>query len=227
MRMGVILFLLTVMPTFCQQDNSTKELKIAIVSLYDRSYKEIGQYSDYNKIVYAQKHKYDIFLYHNKLDDSRHVAWSKIPAIENHLDHYDWIWWTDADSLVMNKDIKLESFIKENFDLIITQEATAKNYNTGSFLIKNSDWSKQLLKDIYEQTEYSHMPPWEQQALAKLLKKNHKLFEHILVLPQRTMNSHISEPGGTYKKGDFIIHFYGPIAKACLMKTWYYKSLQK
>ena len=202
------------------------KLKIGIVSLYDKNYKHIGIYSDLNKKKYAAKHKYNLILYHKTLDKMRPTAWSKIRALQLHLNHYDWLMWTDADSLIMNSNIKLESLIDPTYDLIISCQADG-TINTGSFIIKNSNWSRALLKKIYDQTECIHHPWWEQQALIYLLDNYHELYDHIKIVPQRTMNSHPFHAGGEYKTGDFIIHMYnGPnMNKQKLMKEYYAISL--
>lgn len=82
--------------------------KIAIINLYDNNYKHIGQHSDWNKEVYAKKHNYDYILIHKILDPKRPASWSKILALEQYLDNYDWLFWSHADSLIMNDTIKLE-----------------------------------------------------------------------------------------------------------------------
>ena len=185
-----------------------KKSKIAIISLYDNGYTSIGKYSDWNKKAYAKKHGYDLYLHHELLDFSRPPAWSKIPAIEQHLNDHEWIYWSDADSLIMNDTIKLESLIDNNYDLVITKEMAGwQSINTGSFLIRNCDWSRKLLRDIYNQPEFIHNVTWEQAAFMNLLKINPSLNARIKILHQKVMNS---GPIGIYRPGDFVIHFYGP-----------------
>jgi len=200
-----------------------QQSKIAIISLYDPNYQHIGKFSDENKEQYARKHGYDLFLYDERLDASRPAAWSKILAILNHLKDYKWIYWSDADSLVMNMTIKLEKFIDDRFDMIISKEAAFGVLNTGSFLIKNCAWSEKLLKRVYEQTEFIHHQWWEQAALAELFKKDPTLLTHVKILPQRLLNSNIvygKWPAGIFRDGDFVIHFYGPCDKESFMKEW-------
>lgn len=219
---------LTSLSIFCSQgeDQIKKKSKIAIISLYNQGYKQVGKYSDWNKYAYAKKHGYDLFLYHELFDLSRPPAWSKIPAIAKHLDDYEWIYWSDADSLIMNNTIKLESLIDNNFDLIITAQASNGVLNTGSFLIRNGNWSRKLLRKIYEQTDFINTTGgWEQSALAYVLSHHKKYYDHIKVLPQRTMNSHIAPGKGQYQPGDFVIHFYGPRGKEPLMEANYNKAL--
>lgn len=203
--------------------NNGKKLKIAIVSLYDQGYKHIGQYSDENKKKYAEKHGYDVFIYHNALDATRPAAWSKILAIQKHLKDYDWIYWSDADSLIMNTDIKLESFIDDNVDLIISKECYHGFLNTGSFLIKNTGWSHILLKRIYDQSQFINHSLWEQKALAYLLQVDKTILAHLKIVEQRVLNSNYGYTNAIrcwYKKGDFIVHFFGPCDKEKFMKEW-------
>src|ERR1700722_7845972 len=140
----LILFILNgICIHLCAEQLSKPKSKIAIISMYDDGYSHIGQYSDWNKKAYAKKHGYDLFLYHELFDHSRPAAWSKIPAIEMHLADYEWIYWSDADSLIMNNSITLESIVDNNFDMVITRETYGwKVLNTGSFLIRNCQWSK-------------------------------------------------------------------------------------
>lgn len=197
--------------------------KIAIISLYDHNYKHIGQYSDTNKTQYANKNGYDLFLYHESLDNTRPGAWSKILAIQNHLKDYEWIYWSDADSLIMNMQIKLEDIIDDKFNLIISRESGTGNLNTGSFLLKNCDWSEKLLKILYDQTDFINHCWWEQAALAHLFDIEPSLLEHVKILHQRVLNSNIKypePPDGLFEAGDFVIHFYGGWDKEALMREW-------
>lgn len=209
--------------------NNFKKTKIAIISLYDDGYKHIGQYSDENKQRYAKKHGYDVFIYHELLDASRPGPWSKILAIQKHLADYDWIYWSDADSLIMNTDIKLESFIDDEHDMIISKECYYGYLNTGSFLIKNSPWSHELLRRIYAQEQFIFQTSfWEQAALAHLLEVDKNLMPHLKVLHQRAINSNLeftTAEDGWYQEGDFIIHFFGDCDKKRLMKEWSQKVL--
>ena len=218
-------------PLHSVQPNKAKS-KIAIISLYDDGYSHIGQYSDWNKKAYAKKHGYDLYVFHELIDHTRPAAWSKIPAIEKVLDDYEWIYWSDADSLVMNSSTRLESIIDNNFDMIITRETYGwKVLNTGSFLIRNCTWSKNLLKEIYKKTDFIDNATWEQAAFVHLLKTNPALNNRIKVVNQKVMNSHIIR---IFTPGDFVLHFYGSkkwlkketgLDKPGLMKKYYDKSL--
>lgn len=227
-----ILYLFICINIFCLDLSALDVLKkprIAILSLYNEEYKHIGQYSDENKEKYAKKHGYDVFIYHKLLDNTRPAPWSKIIAIQKHLADYDWIYWSDADSLIMNTDIKLENLIDEKFDLVISKECYYGYLNTGSFLIKNSSWSHELLKRIYEQEQFIFQKSfWEQAALAHLLKIDESLLPHLKIVYQRVLNSNLNFTPAYecwYQEGDFVIHFFGDCDKANLMKAWSQKVI--
>lgn len=197
--------------------------KIAIISLYDKNYRNIGQYSDRNKKQYSVKHDYDYIVYHHLLDETRPAAWSKILALLNHLKDYEWLYWSDADSLIMNMSIKLESLIDNNFNMIISREVGSGNLNTGSFLIKNCVWSEKLLQRIYKQSDFINHMWWEQAALKFVFAQDPSLLAKVKILHQRALNSHLMHgrsPEGFFRDSDFVLHFYGPCAKELLMKTW-------
>ena len=118
-------------------------MKIAIVTLFTEEIADYGAIGAANKQAYGRRHGYDCFVYRERLDTRRHPAWSKLVAIKRHLPDYDWVFWTDADSLVMNGERTLEAIIakQENKDMILTWEAGASPVNTGQWLIRNTEWS--------------------------------------------------------------------------------------
>lgn len=133
-----------------------------------------------NKFEYAEKHGYGFLSERNYVGYDRPISWYKVHKILNLLDQYDWIMWMDADSLVMNYNIKIEDIINQKFerqktvalspeigpgkepikcdlpellesDYIITQD----NYSPcmGIFMIRNSKWSKDFFTRIYNQDQ--------------------------------------------------------------------------
>ena len=65
-----------------------------------------------NKQRSCDKHGYDFISHTENLSPSFHPAWSKVPYILKYLPYHDWLVWTDADTYVINSDIKLDSFIE-------------------------------------------------------------------------------------------------------------------
>lgn len=198
-------------------------MKIAIVTLFTAEIADYGEIGAANKQVYGRRHGYDCFVYRERLDTSRHPAWSKLVAIKRHLPEYDWVFWTDADSLIMNGERTLEAIIakQEDKDMILTWEAGAAPVNTGQWLIRSSEWSDAALSAIGNPSCSNGRPAWyEQGALIDWLKADKKRSSHLAVLHPRVMNS--TPPVSLYdgrplhrsrfRTGDFIIHFW-PLAR--------------
>jgi len=203
--------------------------RIAIVSLYDPPYAAIGKYGHLSKKAYAQKHGYDFIGYTVSLDPSRPTSWSKIKAIQQHLEKYDWVFWSDADVVIMNHEIKLEQFIDDNFHLILCP-GHEWPINAGNFFLKNCPWSFELLERIYNETKFINSTLWEQDALYHLLfYKEPILQKDVKFMPQRQFNAYIRNQRhpGCYKPGDFLVHFSGAPQREKLMKEAYEWSLKQ
>ena len=103
--------------------------------------------------AYAAKHGYVLVDGSHLLDRSRPPAWSKIRAVQNLLDNNrkcDWVFWMDADTVIMNSSIALESLLPSSSDSAIDLIATYDRrfgVNSGSWLLRNSTWSRQFLED--------------------------------------------------------------------------------
>ena len=102
-----------------------------------RDFDETMQISWPNKLNYCLKHGYHLFDESKKsLDTSRPPAWSKITAAKRLLteEGCDWVFWLDADTVIMNSRKKLDDFLPTNnstIDFVVTHEK-GKSWNAGS-----------------------------------------------------------------------------------------------
>ena len=198
--------------------------RIAIIGAHDDKYDSIGKWAHLNKASYAQKHGYDFFLYTESLDPTRLGYWHKIIAIKNHLKDYDWIFWLDSDALIINFDIRLENLIDEEFDFITTRDNSNPDcINSGQFLIKNCDWSFNLLNSWYSLNYIQVQPGYDNGALKTLVFELgiESIRPRVKIIPLRMLSSYIFHTGDhlsmdkvipvdtMYQDGDFIIHLAG------------------
>ena len=174
-----------------------------------------------NKRVYAERHGYDLIIYERALSgkfwsNKKDKMFNKPLAIQESFrsQNYSWVWWLDADSLIMNDNIKLDELLpalgdrSDLVDVVFGGDAHAV-LNAGSMLFRNSSWTTGLLKQLYSRQDDLSIPnvkDWHEQAiLIHLYLTDPDVRDHTLVLPQRALNSYPAN----FKWGDFVIHFAG------------------
>ena len=195
------------------------ELKIAVCSLtVGEEYKRITKYGRKSKVLYCERHGYDFFDSDDFFDRSRSPAWSKIKILEHYLDEmdglfskYDYVWWIDGDTLIMNDEIKLEERISSLTDgKDITMAKDFKLINSGVMIIRNTKWSRNFMRTIYDQIQFLNHSNWEQAAIIDLLEKNiSDSKNHIKILELYQQNRINSYWYSYYFHDCFILHFAG------------------
>ncbi|KAK5778606.1 alpha-1,6-mannosyltransferase PWA37_000126 [Arxiozyma heterogenica] len=172
-------------------------------------------------------------------------GWQKVDILKQTLREFpdaEWFWWLDLDTLIMEPDRSLESHIfsrvdkvvdrtlksfnplgleidipyvdyTQDLDLLITQDCGG--FNLGSFLIRNSEWSKLLLDIWWDPAGYEqkHMI-WEhreQDALETLYANEAWIRSKIGFLPLRMINSF--PPGACSEFSDDPRYFYDENAR--------------
>ena len=119
---------------------------------------DYGDLSSNNHLEYANKHGYSYIK--QIVSDSDyldwHPTWIKIDILLKTLSLFDYVVWIDADAVFVNKDVKIEDFIQDNIDLVLPKMGMDKstgvvltNTTTGFMIWKNSDWSFNLLNNLW------------------------------------------------------------------------------
>lgn len=174
-----------------------------------------------SKRQYAKKHGYDLHIGGEDVwDRTRPIPWSKIRFILKYLDEYDYIFMSDADVIIMNQEITLETLITRlppNKDILWTLDA-CEHYNNGNMLIRGkTPWVNDFFQRVYAQTELIHHIWWDNAGMIQVYNKNPDDAKHIETVKEHWLfnayvfdkhNSAVSS-GRLYKPGDFLIHFAG------------------
>ena len=205
-------------------NNPNHKPKIAIVTMV------IG--ADYTKAMepglntkreYAKRHAYDLHIGGKEVwDRTRPIPWSKLRYILNFIDNYDYIFWSDADVIITNQEIDIETAIipllPPNKDLLWTRDVVG-NLNSGNMLLRGrSAWLKEFIARTYEQIDLINHIWWENAAMVRLYEKNptdtkmietinnHALFNAYLFGPKNLA----TDPSvRLFQPGDFLLHFAG------------------
>jgi xyloglucan 6-xylosyltransferase len=108
-----------------------------------------------NKIDYCRLHSIEIFYNMAHLDQEMAGFWAKLPLIRKlMLGHpeVEWIWWMDSDAMFTDMlfEVPLHKYenynlVMHGFDELVYKEKSWTGLNTGSFLIRNCQWTLDLL----------------------------------------------------------------------------------
>lgn len=207
--------------------------RIGFVTGVNTRYEPIAAISDPSKDAYCTKWGYTrIKLEFN--DPTMHPSWQKVPELLKLLesDRFDWLFWSDADAVLMNPKLRLEPLVDDSlrygdfsvnpgFDFLVSADAIG--INMGHFLIRNCAWSTELLRTLLRMYPfYKDAPYWEQSATMDLLDDSNsrmkgrtlalqfpnedvRFFRHLKLIDKRRFNSYPDD----YQPGDFMLHFPG------------------
>ncbi|KAK9749594.1 hypothetical protein RND81_02G136900 [Saponaria officinalis] len=108
-----------------------------------------------NKVDYCRIHGHDIFYNNVLLHQGMFGYWAKYPLVKaTMLAHpeAEWVWWVDSDAVFTDMDFALpfEKYTGYNLVVygwpnIIYEKKSAMGLNAGVFLIRNCQWSMDLL----------------------------------------------------------------------------------
>ena len=122
------------------------KMKIGVCTILVGNPKTYKPYTEKNHMSYCSMHGYGYKCFKEALVNDVPIPFTKPEAILQMFDEgYDYVFYTDADSFFLNKEIKLESFIQDDYDFI----ATGSDFDmvgAGHLMFKNSDWSRKFIE---------------------------------------------------------------------------------
>ena len=146
-----------------------EDKKICILTAYTDNVRwnnygkcDYGDFSSINHLEYANNHGYSYIKKIVKDTDYSdwHPTWIKIDVLIKTLPLFEYVVWIDADAIFLNKDIKIEDFIHDDIDLVISKMEIDQftgnvwtNTSTGFMIWKNSEWSINMLNNLWNNPE--------------------------------------------------------------------------
>ncbi|KAL9241626.1 hypothetical protein vseg_015716 [Gypsophila vaccaria] len=108
-----------------------------------------------NKVDYCRIHGHDIFYNNVLLHQGMFGYWAKYPLVKAAMlahPEAEWVWWVDSDAVFTDMDFALPFDKYKDYNLvvygwhdIIYKKKSAMGLNAGVFLIRNCQWSMDLL----------------------------------------------------------------------------------
>lgn len=210
-------------PEFVLNKNTNK--KIAIVYFYTENILNFAQHSIHNIKHYCSIHNYAFIVYNKPLNNDVKLCWNKIAVILNHLNQYKYIIWIDADAIIVQHNITFEEIIKkyQDIDLLLCSDIFFKKecINSGVMIIKNTEWSYQLFKKVWNNNKFEKGHNDQRVLLYEITKELYpeseptlifnqfcmlgKIHPKVMIFKENYFNTNILR----YRSGDFILHLMG------------------
>lgn len=171
-------------------------------------------------------HGYRLHVLRTQLMDD---VWSKPAYILSLLlrelakpenDRLEWLFWVDADTIILNPHIPIEVFLPPPGPEFDTTHLLYSNdwngLNNGVFPVRVNQWSVQLFSAI---TSFRHYRPDESlvfrdQSAMNTLMQEPEFAKSVVQAPQRWFNAYQGEHNETLapfqvRRGDLLVHFAG------------------
>jgi len=184
----------------------------------------------------SEIHHYPIFVLDRPIIDG---LWTKETALLAVLLHemskpeairLRWLMWFDADTLVVNPLIPVESFLPthdlDGINLLVTEDWNG--LNNGVFLLRVSAWSVNFLTNILSYPTYKpdeDLPFTEQSAMERMIQ-DPRYASACIYVPPRWFNSYPRGEDESWNKyhverGDMMLHFAGVGDRPRVIRAFY------
>ncbi len=193
--------------------------RILVFSMYSNDSHEGCSYSELAKITmpsyeeYCKIHGYDFKSICINPSTGRLIGWDRFKFFLDNIDNYDYLFYVETDSMLMNQTIRLEHLIDDNYEIIVSKHSREDidEFNTGPTLIKCSEWTRNFFTILYNNQEYKKHELVDQQLFTDTVNWEWSIKEHVKIVPLRFFNSFTHQwfPNDNFQMGDFICHAAG------------------
>lgn len=184
---------------------------------YARYTKEINKkYCDQNNYIYfVEENESKI---RNRIGNKA-MTWYKPFLISDVFEtlNPDYVLFLDADAIVVDHLNKIENFIIGGKEIVVTEDYGPSAMNAGVILIKNSEWSKNFLKQWYSTSDeleggtpprkgyYANALWHDQTGFSHLLRNDSDVSKNISVIDNKILNGrYFKDPNNQ----NFIFHAF-------------------
>jgi len=190
------------------------KVKITVCTFYtgDKYTEDVVKYGQKSMVDYCAKHNYTFYKEEKQLVPDLPAHWTKIALLLQIMEgtEDDYVVWLDADIMIMNQDIKIESIIEEYMngkDFLLSRDVSGE-INTGVFIIRNTEYAKSVLELNLKLPELRYRGYEDQDVFNQLFNRNFlNLQDNSVILTPRQQNV-MNCCVGCYKWGTWLIHFF-------------------
>ena len=209
-------------------------MNICVLVSYDKGYKTMASYTvDKNIKKYCELHGYYLHIdYQEKFSNGKPAQWQKIRAARELLEthKYDWIFYLDTDCIIMNPNIKLESFIDDDCSFIVPKHSikavdtptSEGNIISSQFFVRNDECGIDILDEIWLAQGNDKIEEFDYEGRQiRIIINDGKYSDRIKLIEEKRLNTfwYVNNPfmvfsfrginDNVWQEGDFIVHVTG------------------
>jgi hypothetical protein len=185
-------------------------MSVAIITSVSENIRDVATLTMPNKLEYCLRHGYSLVADNQPYE----TAVARTDLLCHYLDRFDLIWTLDADTLITNMAVPIESLGCIGPHVTVCEEGIVgwNRINCGSMLWRNTFKARQLAKYLSETVEqWRSLPCMWQTFLGDIAAD---LGDVLTVAPLRSFNSVVwnrpanahDEIGGHWQAGDLVYH---------------------
>ena len=149
--------------------------RAVICCLATGRHRELMAESAPSMVAYARRHDWSVVLTSEPLNGERPPSWGKLQLIRELMSTYEYVFWVDADAIIVDLDRDLLAEIDTAVSDIWfarhpqDRDPGATVLNAGVFAVHSTDWSRRLLTEVWNAEQFIDHNWWENAALLDLL----------------------------------------------------------
>lgn len=124
--------------------------------------------------AYARRHGWATVISSEVLAIDRPPSWSKVVLVQALLDEFEFVFWVDADAIIVDIERSVLDVVDEHSDIWFARHPQDRNpdasvLNAGVILARSCTFTRALLSEVWSAETFIHHNWWENAALLDLL----------------------------------------------------------
>ena len=152
-------------------------MKVCLTTLYTDNFKSFAPLAIKSFEKFCEYNNFEIQIYDKVFDQSVHPSWNKLLAVKDCFLKYDYVLWSDIDSLFLNNKKSFLDTANINEESSLLCSSDWNGICMSHFYIKNNEYNNKLLdtllflKDVKDNDFFGkgYGAKWEQNCLKALL----------------------------------------------------------
>eukprot|EP01025_Chloroclados_australasicus_P002569 TRINITY_DN1058_c0_g2_i1.p2 TRINITY_DN1058_c0_g2~~TRINITY_DN1058_c0_g2_i1.p2 ORF type:complete len:384 (+),score=16.73 TRINITY_DN1058_c0_g2_i1:3807-4958(+) len=212
----------------CYEPKQLSSPSLTIITQNKWIFEYVEDFIRTNRLRYIKRHGYRYCELQGRVDQSRHIIWSRVPFILATLPCTEFLIHMDGDDIFFNEEFSLKPWmdfmVKEDVSMLMSEDYIESSpVNFGVFMVRNKSWVYEMFREAYNvcACDHARLWPWprEQGVVYDLLAKydserNTTIGSNYRIISSSGWNQWWKIPGRgwnhiEFNNDNFVVHFAG------------------